>query len=201
MKVLVEFVGEVIPDRVYLGCMCYYVRAYIPKPMRCFKCQKFGHIARFCKEKRRCARCTGDHEYGDCPAGVQLKCCSCGGEHSVTFGGCEIMKQEVEVQKVKVMDKLTYAEAVKVVKQKGGVQGAVSEGGVSGAGGREVPRVVRSDNPDRNKMWVDKKQLVTFIAAAINATAEVKSKTTRIQFIVKAAINGRFKMGGSWRWA
>ena len=36
-------------------------------------------------------KCSGDHEYGKCE-GAKLKCCSCGGEHVVTFGGCEIMK-------------------------------------------------------------------------------------------------------------
>ena len=116
--VLIEFKGEVIPDRVYVGFMCFYVRAYIPKPMRCFNCQKFGHIAKFCKEKRRCARCTGDHEYGDCGEETKLKCCSCGGEHSVTFGKCPTMKKEVEVQKVKVLDKVTYAQALKKVEKR-----------------------------------------------------------------------------------
>ena len=187
--VLVEFEGERIPDRLYLGCMSYFVRAYIPKPMRCFKCQKFGHIAKYCKEKRRCPRCTGDHEYEECTAGTQLKCCSCGGEHSVTFGGCAVMKQEVEVQKVKVLEGKSYAEAVKAVKGKGERQGAAEE-----RGSREI-RMVRPEPPDRERVWVDKKQLVIFIAAAINATAESKSRSHRLQFVVRAAID-HLGMGG-----
>ncbi|CAJ1053399.1 uncharacterized protein LOC123975742 [Xyrichtys novacula] len=78
--VFVEFEGEVIPDKVYLEYISYFVRAFIPKPMRCYKCQSFGHIARYCKENRRCARCTGDHEYGKCGEGTKPRCCSCGGE-------------------------------------------------------------------------------------------------------------------------
>ena len=42
------------------------------------------------------------------------------------------MKEEVAVQKVKVLDKVTYAEAVKVVKQR---QGAKSQGMVAAWGG------------------------------------------------------------------
>ena len=38
-----------------------------------------------------------------CVRGANLKCCGCGGEHAVTFGGCELMKEEVAVQKVKVL--------------------------------------------------------------------------------------------------
>ncbi len=37
--------------------------------------------------------------------------------------------------------------------------------------------------------WAGKKKLVTFIAGVINATAEIKSKTERIQILVKAAIH------------
>ena len=78
-------------------------------------------------------KCSGDHEYGKCE-GTKLKCCSCGGEHVVTFGGCEIMKEEVAVQKVKVLDKGTYAEAVKAVKQRHGAksQGMVAAWGAEG---------------------------------------------------------------------
>lgn len=41
------------------------------------------------------------------------------GVPSVAYGGCAIMKREVEVQQVKVKNKIAYAEAVMVVKQKG----------------------------------------------------------------------------------
>ena len=101
--------------------------------MRCFQCQRFGHISKICKEKRGCAKCSGDHEYGKCE-GAKLKGCSCGGEHVVNFGGCEIMKEEVAVQKVKVLDKGTYAGAVKVVKQRHGAksQGMVAAWGAEG---------------------------------------------------------------------
>lgn len=68
-----------------------------------------------CKENRRCARCGGNHNYGQCGEGVLPKCCNCGGEHSVTFGGCAVMKEAVQVQKVRMGQKVSYAEAVKRV--------------------------------------------------------------------------------------
>ena len=63
----------------------------------------------------RCARCVREHEYGNCGDGVQPKCCSCGGAHSVAYGGCEAMKEAVEVQQVRVERRASYAETERVV--------------------------------------------------------------------------------------
>lgn len=75
------------PKEVFYGFVRLSVREFVPKPLRYFNCQEFGHNAKVCKEKRRCARCSGDHDYGKCDMGVKPKCCSCRGEHSVAFGG------------------------------------------------------------------------------------------------------------------
>ena len=46
---------------------------------------------------------------------------------------------------------------------------------------------------------VDLKKLVTFIAGVVNATMEVKSKTERIQIIVKAAAHHLYISGMTWQ--
>ena len=45
------------------------------------------------------------------------------------------------------------------------------------------------EQPDRDRIWVDKKKTVTFIVAAINSTAESKSKKLSMQYIVRAAVD------------
>ncbi len=45
---------------------------------------------------------------------------------------------------------------------------------------------------------IDLKRLVTFIAGVVNATMEVKSKTERIQIIVKAAAHHLDVTGLTW---
>lgn len=174
-----EFEGENLPTKVTLGYIAYSVREYIPKPLRCFKCQRFGHNAAVCKGRVRCPRCGEDHEYENCGRKMQPKCCSCGGEHSVTYAGCQIMKREMQIQQVRVKNKTSYAEAVKMVNQKTEDR----NGGV-----REESNN-RRIGEEEGKVWVDLKKLVTFIAGVINATMETKSKTERIQIIVKAAVN------------
>lgn len=104
-----------IPRKVMLCFFSYTVREFIPPALRCFKCQRMRHTAKQCKGKERCARCLGDHAFGKCGKDVPVKCCNCGGDHSAAFGGCEIQKQEREVQRYKILNKVSYAQAVKSV--------------------------------------------------------------------------------------
>ncbi len=48
-SVLVEFETKVLPEETFFGFMKYRVREFIPKPMRCFNCQEFEHVAKVCK--------------------------------------------------------------------------------------------------------------------------------------------------------
>lgn len=187
-SIVLEFEEEVLPKKVTMGFFSYSVREFVPKPMRCYNCQRFGHTAKTCNSKRRCARCGEDHEYGQCKH-EQPKCCNCGGNHSVAYGGCEVMKREVEIQQVRVQSKITYVEAVRRVNQRGGVDERSSA---------RKQTTKESEQTSEGKVMIDLKKLVTFIAGVINATMEVKSKTERIQIIVKAAVNHLNISGLSW---
>ena len=80
-----------------------------------FKCQRYGHVAAICKGNPRCSKCSGEHEYGKCEEGAKPKCCNCGGEHSAAYGGCETNKRMQQVQRVKVVQGISFAEATKKV--------------------------------------------------------------------------------------
>lgn len=85
----------------------------------------------------------------------------------------------MQIQQVRVKNKTSYAEAVKMLNQKTEDR----NGGVMEESNN------RRIGEEEGKVWVDLKKLVTFIAGVINATMETKSKTERIQIIVKAAVN------------
>ena len=51
------------------------------KKKRCFRCQRFGHLAWSCKETPRCGHCAGQHERERCPPGVRARCLDFSGEH------------------------------------------------------------------------------------------------------------------------
>ncbi|KAK6318278.1 hypothetical protein J4Q44_G00115690 [Coregonus suidteri] len=205
-SILLTFKDRVLPNKVTKGYMSYYVRAYVPKPLRCYKCQRFGHVATVCKEKKRCARCGGEHEYGKCGEGVQPKCCNCGGAHSVAYSGCEAMKKTVEVQQVRVERRVSYAEAVRVVQERTvSYAEAVRVVQVQGDTGSRERRVGASRLGDgaggqvgSDMVYIEKRKLVTFIAGAINSTDKVESKTERIKLIVKAAGRHLSMTGLTW---
>lgn len=43
-SLLLEFREKNLPERVMVGFISFTVREYIPPPLRCFKCQRFGHV-------------------------------------------------------------------------------------------------------------------------------------------------------------
>jgi hypothetical protein len=60
------------------------------KKKRCFRCQRFGHLAWSCKETPRCGQCAGQHERRRCPPGVRARCLDCSGEHPTGDRQCPI---------------------------------------------------------------------------------------------------------------
>lgn len=64
---------------------------YYMNYVRCNKCQKFGHLKRFCKSKTSvCPQCAGKHTYAQCKTTrSNRKCANCGlHTHGAAYRGC-----------------------------------------------------------------------------------------------------------------
>ncbi|KAF2362879.1 hypothetical protein FHG87_006371 [Trinorchestia longiramus] len=86
----------------------------------CYKCQRFGHSAAFCRSAPRCVVCSGPHTSNECNKTTGRTCCNCGGNHTANYEGCPKIKQAKEVEKTRQIQKLSYRDAVKqVLKQTG----------------------------------------------------------------------------------
>ncbi|GBM53583.1 RNA-directed DNA polymerase from mobile element jockey [Araneus ventricosus] len=60
---IITFHFPTLPEFIYAGYIKLPVRAYIPNPLRCFKCQRFGHSQGNCRGTLTCARCAEkDHD-------------------------------------------------------------------------------------------------------------------------------------------
>ena len=110
--VFLQFSSPQLPTEVRVGYLLFKVKSYIPKPLRCFNCNRFGHVASNWRGKKRCSNCGGEHEWKDCSAPVK-KCPNCAGEHSASDKICPRFTKESVVLKIKHTQNLTYAEACK----------------------------------------------------------------------------------------
>ncbi|GBM70064.1 hypothetical protein AVEN_124121-1 [Araneus ventricosus] len=75
---ILTFDSAKLPEHIKAGYMRLSVRAYIPNPLSCFKCQRFGHSKTSCRGILTCARCAEvGHESTDCTRGENKKIIFC----------------------------------------------------------------------------------------------------------------------------
>ena len=55
---ILNFNTPKIPDSLKICCLNIPVSQYVPNPIRCYKCQRFGHVTSKCKHNEVCARCS-----------------------------------------------------------------------------------------------------------------------------------------------
>ncbi|KAF2354738.1 hypothetical protein FHG87_014509 [Trinorchestia longiramus] len=111
----VIFDSNSLPPYVRIGYQQYRVNTYIGKPWQCYKCQRFGHSAAFCRSAPSCVVCSGPHTSNECNKTTGRICCNCGRNHTANYGGCPKIKQAKEVEKTRHIQKLSYRDAVKQV--------------------------------------------------------------------------------------
>ena len=111
---ILTFNKPTLPDSVKAGYLNIPVVPYIPNPLRCFNCQKFGHGQNTCRNKQTCARCGQfDHDSKSCHN--DIVCTNCKGVHFAYSRECPRWKTEKQVQQVKVEKHLSFPDARKLV--------------------------------------------------------------------------------------
>ncbi|GFV86188.1 uncharacterized protein TNCV_671851 [Trichonephila clavipes] len=91
----------------FLNCK---IRSYIPNPLRCFKCQRFGHSQTACRGQLTCSRCASvGHVSSD--FSLEQKCVNCSQPHSADSKLCPKWKIEKEIQTIKTPTETSYIAA------------------------------------------------------------------------------------------
>ena len=110
--VLLDFSCSELRSFVSIGFLRFTVKPYISQSIRCFECNRSGHIAANYRGKAKCPKCGGEHHASLCNA-TFLKYVNCGGIHSAANENYSLNKRETQVLKIQRSPKLSYAEACK----------------------------------------------------------------------------------------
>ena len=108
------FCNANLPKDIRIGYLRVKVDPFVPNPLRCFKCQKYGHGAQRCSSAAVCPKCALEHE-GPCTNPPM--CVNCKGAHPSSSKDCNVWKKEKQIQQVKTERKISYPDARRIVQE------------------------------------------------------------------------------------
>ena len=99
------------PTSLRAGYLTVPVRPYVPFPMRCFKCHKFGHGKDKCRRtKAVCGRCGKEHaDQHQCTFAAY--CINCKGDHPTFSKPCPKFLEEQAILRYKAEHGGTFQQA------------------------------------------------------------------------------------------
>ena len=109
--VKVVFEGNFLPEKVIWNNLIYRVRPYIFSPLRCYKCQDYGHGANSCSGRSVCFHCRGCHNVDDCAREDDVICHHCKLDHFTGDRCCEFYKHAAIIEDQKQNGEISYHES------------------------------------------------------------------------------------------
>ena len=126
--IVLTFGTAILPKLLKVGYLRVAVDLYIPNPLQCSSCYKFGHHEKRCKLSqgedlcRRCGNTNANHKSEVCD--FEIKCINCKGEHVATSRSCPVWKKEKEVVTLKYTESLSFPESRKIVEARNNLNGS-----------------------------------------------------------------------------
>lgn len=116
--VLITFKGQTIPSHIYMWHCRFKVESFNPRPMQCWRCQRFGHRANNCKGKAICRNCGEEHDTKECNA-TQYKCANCEGPHRAGHVTCMKYAEQCKITTIMRKKNMSFREASRMVGNNG----------------------------------------------------------------------------------
>ncbi len=116
----VEAARDLCNHGVLFEAVIYHAEPFSPElnPTRCYRCQEYGHKAKFCEKEARYARYAlaahprGEDECGHGKGDVPLRCVNCGSNHAAWSRECQRYKElATRAREAYKVRPITYAVA------------------------------------------------------------------------------------------
>lgn len=91
------------PEKINLGFTRHETIDYVETPPRCFKCQRYGHVAKYCRGEQRCKRCGGPHDFKTCTCSENFLCANCSGGHPASYSKCPTRAAAIKRKKTFIL--------------------------------------------------------------------------------------------------
>ena len=104
------------PKEVKISYCLGRIEQYVPAPLRCFRCQKFGHHRGACRGRQTCSKCDEkdpDHAEEDCLK--EIRYTNCQQDHPAYARTCTVYQKEKEIIEVKHKRNVSFLEARRIV--------------------------------------------------------------------------------------
>jgi len=96
--IILTFGIPFLPSFLNIGYLRTKVSIYIPNPLQCYNCFKFGHNEKNCKVAEICPKCnTNGYEHNEADCSKPLSCVNSSEPHSARSRDCKAWKIEKEV--------------------------------------------------------------------------------------------------------
>jgi len=119
--IILTFDTPKLPLNIKVGYEIIPVDTYIPQPLRCQKCQKYGHHVSKCNPRKAvtCPNCgeEGHTSNRDHPCTNTTKCVNCNGTHPTYDRSCPVWNTEKQILTIKYTQNISFVEARKRAQQ------------------------------------------------------------------------------------
>ena len=110
---------EKLPEKIFAAWHVLEVKPHVPSPRRCFQCQKYGHLGKWCRSKTAiCVQC-GESKLAEHSC-TKTECANCKQRHPASDKNCKFYEMERETLSIKTTRKISYGEAKREVRQRQG---------------------------------------------------------------------------------
>jgi hypothetical protein len=172
-SVRVTFEMDSLPDSVRLDVYVLPVRPYVAKITRCFRCQRLGHVAKFCHAQAAlCSACGGRGHKADTCKALKRRCVNCLGDHSAAYKGCPALQQMKEAARIRAETYMPKSQAIRLAKK------ATEDGGEAK---RSWANVVASKPTPVSKLTPNKDASVSSQQKEKGSAVRVQAPSTAVQ--------------------